>query len=199
MIVPDKQTENFLNKPASRENAALLCRLGVLPAVDFVRAAALFRHADFWKKNIGRLLSVFGDVCLIFGLIVWMLPRADWLSRLQTVYGLALAFAACEFFSQPRMRLLGSLLVGALIFSIDASFGGDMTAHGGLFLWAVLVLLREAADAKFYLSPVLLNAAFAVWNGEARFGCEALFFAGWAASNILLAGVIALRLKRRTP
>lgn len=199
MIVPDKQTENFLNESASRKNTALLCRFGVLPAVDFARAAALSRPAGFWRNAVKRLLSVFGDACLIFGLIVWMLPRADWLSRQQTVYGLAVAFAACECFGGTRMRLLGSLLIGALIFSIDAAFGGDMTAHGELFLWTALVLLREAADAKFYLSPVLLNAAFAVRNGETRFGCEALFFASWAAANVLLACIIVFRLKRRTP
>ena len=55
-----------------------------------------------------------------------------------------------------------------------------MTAHGALFLWTGLTFLREAADAEFYLSPVLLNIAFAVWNSEARFEYEALFFAGWA-------------------
>ena len=197
MIVPDKQTEKFLNEPASRKNIAFLCRLGVLPAVDFVRASALFRSVDFWKKTVKLLLSAFGDASLIFGLIVWVLPRADLLSRQQTVYELTAAFAVCEFFSGTRMRIAGSLIVGALIFSIDAAFGGDMTAHGALFLWTGLTFLRETADAEFYLSPVLLNVAFAVWNNEARFEYEALFFAGWAASNILLAAAAVFRLKRR--
>ena len=198
MIVPDKQTEKFLNAPATRESAARLCKAGILPAVDFVRAAALFRTADFWKKAGKTFLSVFGDLCLIFGLFAWCLPRVGLLSRQSTVYGLAALFVFCEFFKGTRMRLLGSLLTGALIFSIEAAFGGGMTAHAALFLWAGLVFLRETVDAEFWLSPALLNIAFAVWNGEAGFDGKAPFVAGWIAANAVLL-CFCLKTKRGKP
>ena len=56
MIVPDKKTEAYLNEPVSPKGVLRLCRAGVLPSSDFLRAAALCRSDRKWGKFILLIL-----------------------------------------------------------------------------------------------------------------------------------------------
>ena len=193
MIVPDKQTEKLLNRPADSAVAGELCRHGVLPRADFLRAVALARESGKWKKRFRLFLNIFGDACLIFGAALLCLNHRLAFARVETVCALFVLFCVCEFIDAPRARLAASVTIGALVFSADETFGDGSFLYNRLFVWAGLVLLNEAADLKPRLSPVLLNAAFAAWVVQAPFVGTFPFFAGWFAANAALAALFLFR------
>lgn len=187
MIVPDKKTEKLLNRQADGAAAAELCKHGVLPRADFLRAVALTRESGKWKKRLLPFLNIFGDLCLLFGTALLCLEHRLAFARVETVCALFILFCLCEFINAPRARFAASLTIGALVFSADAAFGDGSFLYNRLFVWAGLVFLNEAADLKPRLSPVLLNAAFAALAVQAPFVGTFPLVAGWAAANIVLA------------
>ena len=193
MIVPDKTTEKLLNKPADSAVADELCRHGVLPRTDFLRAVALVRKSGKWKKRFRLFLNIFGDACLIFGAFLLFLNHRLAFARVETVCVLFVLFCVCEFIDAPRARFAASVTIGALVFSAAEAFGDGGFLYNRLFVWAGLVLLNEAADLKPRLSPVLLNAAFAAWIVQSPFVGTLPFFAGWIAANVALAALFLFR------
>ena len=197
MIVPDKTTEKLLSRPADGAAACNLCRHGVLPCFDFLRAVALTRKDGKWKKLIRTFLSGTGNLCLLFGLALFCLENRILFTRIETVGVLLVLLCACEFFGGLPARFAAFALIGAVVFSADAAFGSGDFLYNRLFVWAGLVFLHEIADLKFRLSPVLLNIAFAAEAVQAPFTRTGLFFAGWIAMNAAFVSAMLFLSRKR--
>ncbi|MBO4520084.1 MAG: hypothetical protein J5787_02645 [Alphaproteobacteria bacterium] len=163
MIVPDKKTEAYLNKPVSLWELVCLCRSGILRPVDFLRAAALCRLNAEEKRKGKRLLFLLS--CLSFLSAAFFFVVSEW-SFFYTISGavlLALLFVACSFFRRfAAADYAGAFLIGAMILLPDLIFGTNAILYEQLFLWFFLLVFWAVASQRSgvrLLPLIALNAA----------------------------------------
>ena len=196
VIVPDKKTEAFLNRPATAGSVARLCHDGILPSVDYLRAAALFRNDEKWRRLCRRAAAVLGELSLIAGLLLFCLNHSAFFTTTKALYVLFAVFAACGCANGIRPQTAGSVVLGASVFLTDFVFATGTPLCAELFLWASLQILWDARVKRFYPSFGVLNAAFAACAVQAPAAVSVLFFIGWIAADAALIFIHCLCVKR---
>ena len=95
MIVPDKKTEAYLNEPVSPKGVLRLCRAGVLPSSDFLRAAALCRSDRKWGKFILLILRFLTGLSFLTAAFFVMVAKWSFFYQTGGFILLAVLFVLC--------------------------------------------------------------------------------------------------------
>ena len=169
MIVPDKKTEAYLNEPVSPKRVLRLCRAGVLPSSDFLRAAALCRCDKKWGKFIALILRFFAG--LSFLAAAFFLMIAKWAFFYRTggfvCLVLLLIFCMCLRRKSAVADYVGAGLTGILVFLPDTVFATNSFLYEQFFLWFVLLLFWSLSSSRGglrLLTFVVLNAAICLYG-----------------------------------
>ena len=143
MIVPDKTTETFLNKPVSSKEILRLCRAGVLPSNDFLRAMSLCRSDKRWIKFIFRLLYFFVGLSFLSAVVFFLI--SEWAFFYQAkgfvFLTILLLVSVClrRFF--VFMDYIVAVLIGFMTFLPNMVFRTNSFLYEQCFLWFVLLLV----------------------------------------------------------
>lgn len=168
MIVPDKQTETYLNLPARSENVIRLCRAGILSPSDFLRAVALCRSEKKWGQAGRFILSVMLFLSLTAATLFFVLSGWFFFYTMQGGVFLAILFVACSFFRHFAMAdYIGAGLIGAMIFFPDMIFGTNAFLYEQFLLWFFLSVLWGVFSSRteMRLLPLaLLNITVALYG-----------------------------------
>ncbi len=164
MIIPDKETEAFLNQNADSRSIDLLCRLRLIRGIDTLKAQALLRDESAWRglfKRAVRILSVF---CAVAGLFFLAIARWNWSFAPAAYPVLSAALLVCAALKRKSafFDIAGVSIIGALIFLSDSLFGTDVLPYQQVALWTALVFLWETADTtvpSFTKTILLADAA----------------------------------------
>lgn len=163
MIVSDKKTEAYLNRPADISVLKSLCREGVLSAFSFLRGASLCRSAEKWQELCTTAFSVLAYTGL--SVAVFFLVVANWgemyaLSGGITVTGILVLCAFLRLYAEAEYA--GALLIGFLIFLPDMIFGTDVLLYEQLGLWFFLSVFWSVPSKRTGIRSIpyiILNAA----------------------------------------
>ena len=200
MIVPDKKTEAYLNKPARMESIVRLCRAGVLLPTDFLKAAFLCRSDKGWLEKSRKGLSRLAGLGFCMAVVLLAVSGWHFLYTIQGYVFLTLAFLACACMRKfAIVEYVGAFLIGAMVFLPDMVFGTNTFLYEQFFLWFFLAFLWALPSRRtgILLTPlIILNAAIALYGVQfvlpsSRMGCVS-FCALLAAMNI---GALAVREK----
>lgn len=164
MIVPDRQTEAYLNSPASIKKTADLCRSGILKPRDFLRAAALCRDDAAWRRSGAAAAARAAAVGWIFAALTGGVAGWGFLRGPAGGVFCAVLLVVCAFLRRKSVvaDFGGALVAGALVFLPDVVFGTNAAPHRQLLLWSALAAAWGVGTtrAAVRLIPVaLLNAA----------------------------------------
>lgn len=193
MIVPDKKTEAYLNKPVSPKGILRLCRAGVLPSSDFLRAAALCRSDKKWKKFVLLILRFLSGLSFLAAAFFVML--AEWGFFYHTggfvLSAVLFVLCACVRDRCAVADYAGGVLTGLMILFPFVVFRTNAFLYEGFFLWFVLLAVWAVPSrrAGVRLSAfVVLNAAVCLYG--AQFALPAFVFK--ASSFFILAAAFNL-------
>ncbi len=162
MIVPDKKTEAYLNEPVSPKGVLRLCRAGVLPSSDFLRAAALCRSDRKWGKFILLILRFLTG--LSFLTAVFFIMVAKWSFFYQTggfvLLAVLFVLCACVRSRSAVADYAGAALIGLMVFLPGLVFRTNSFLYEEFFLWFVLLAVWAIPSGR---AGIRLTA-FAVLN-----------------------------------
>ena len=168
MIVPDKQTRLYLDRPVRTKDIIRLCRVGILSPAAFLKAVILCRSDDLWRKERGRILALLARMSFL--LAGFFLIVSEW-RFFYTVQGgvfLSLLFVVCACTRRfSVMEYAGALLIGAMIFLPDLIFGAKFFLYEQFFLWfflSVLWAIPSQRDGIRFFPLILLNGAVALYG-----------------------------------
>lgn len=169
MIVPDRQTEAYLNSPVSIKKTADLCRSGILKPCDFLRAATLCRDDAAWARFGAATANRAAIVGWIFaaltgGIAFWGFLRG---AAGGVFFAAVLIACACLRRKSALADFGGAMTIGILIFLPDVVFGASALPYRQLLLWGVLAMAWGVGTtrAAVRLIPVALLNASAVFYG----------------------------------
>ena len=194
MIVPDKKTEARLNKRVEQKDIVLLCRSGLLPSADFLRACALCRSDPEWLIISRRILAVFAGVGFVFAFLFCVISGWRFFYTPSASVLLAVLFAFCAVSRRfAAAEYAGAGCVALLVFLPDLIFGTPVRLHEQLFLLSFLLCLWAVPSerAGIRLLPLItLNVAAGAFGACVAlpvFHIAPAFFCVTAAiANILL-------------
>ncbi len=175
MIVPDRKIENYLDSPPCPGEAANLCRAGVLPAGEGLKAAALIRDGGKWRRFFVVLLRIWAALFLCGAAFFLTLSEWKFLQGRGGYVVLCALFAAAAFVSRlpsfsGRLAEYGAvLMIGLLVFLPELSFGTGLAFWRPFSVWTLLLFIWASASARAgmkILFFVFLNAAvfFLAWQ-----------------------------------
>lgn len=164
MIVPDKKTEAYLNEPVSPKGVLRLCRAGVLPSSDFLRAAALCRSDRKWGKFILLILRFLTGLSFLTAAFFVMIAKWGFFYQTGGFVLLAVLFVLCACFRNRSAAAdyAGVILIGLMVFLPSAVFRTNSFLYERFFLWFSLLAVWAVPSrrAGIQLSAfVVLNSA----------------------------------------
>lgn len=169
MIVPDRQTEAYLNSPASIKKTADLCRSGILKPCDFLRAAALCRDDAAWARFGAATAARAAAVGWVFAALAGVVAGWGFFRGPAGGAFCAVLLIVCAFLRRKSAvaDFGGALVAGALVFLPDVVFGTNALPHRQLLLWGALAAAWGVGTnrAAVRLIPVALLNASAVSCG----------------------------------
>lgn len=169
MIVPDKKTEAYLNEPVSPKGVLRLCRAGVLPSSDFLRAAALCRCDRKWVKFILLILRFMTGLSFLAAAFFIMVSKWGFFYQPGGFVLLAVLFVLCAC-TRGRSAVAdyaGAVLIGLMIFLPGIVFRTNSFLYEEFFLWFALLAVWAVPSrrAGTQLSAfVVLNAAICLYG-----------------------------------
>lgn len=193
MIVPDKRTEAYLNEPVSPKGVLRLCRAGVLPSSDFLRAAALCRSDRKWGKFILLILRFLTGLSFLTAAFFVMIAKWDFFYQTDGFVLLAVLFVLCACFRNRSAAAdyAGAALIGLMIFLPGLVFRTNSFLYEEFFLWFALLAVWAVPSrrAGIRLSAfVVLNAAVFLYG--VQFALPSFIFS--ATTFFVLAAVFNL-------
>lgn len=175
MIVPERKIETYLNSCPCPGEAGDLCRAGVLPAGEGLKAAALIRDGGKWRRIFILLMRIWAVLFLCGA--AFFLTLSEWIFlQGREGYGVLCAlFTAAALVSRfssfsGRLAEYGAvLMIGLLVFLPELSFGTGLAFWRSFAVWTLLLFVWAAASARpgmKILFFIFLNAAafFLAWQ-----------------------------------
>lgn len=168
MIVPDRKVENYLDSSPCPGEAADLCRVGVLPPCQGLKAAALIRDNGKWRRLFVLLLRGWAVLFLcgaafFLTLYEWtFLQGREGYAVLCALFAVAALVSRFSSFSGRLAEYGAVLMIGLLVFLPELSFGTGLAFWRSFAVWTLLLFVWASASARpgmKILFFVLLNVA----------------------------------------
>ncbi len=198
MIVPDKKTEAYLNKPISPKRLLQLCQAGVLSSSNFLRAAALCRSDKKWGKFILLILRFLTGLSFLSAIFLMAVSKWHFFYQTGGFIFLVVLFVLCAWIrNQFRVAdYAGVGLIGLMIFLPDIVFRTSSFLYQELFLWFALSVVWAVSSRRVGVwgaAFVILNAAIGLYGVQFALPSfiisATLFFVLAAIFNLLCFGV----------
>ena len=168
MIVPDKKTEAYLNQSVRTKDVVRLCRAGILPPSDFLRAVLLCRSSREWIVSGRKFLSALMFLSFASAAFFMIVSRWRFFYTAQCGIFLAVLFLAVSCLRRfSTADYGGAALIGAMIFLPDRISGANIFLYEQFFLWFFLLLLWAIPSGRtgVRLLPLIVwNAAIALYG-----------------------------------